>query len=98
MRKGMKMNNTAKEIVQVFKDGMNAVYKRIEEKAIKYDDAALFAFAQWQKNGENENDLYWNMWHENNERCYAMLNLLDECETEFLHYVVNGKIVREFVI
>lgn len=62
--------------------------------AVEYDNEVFEAFQLWK---ETENPIYKNIWLEKAERCNAMTDLLNRCDTFYTHYVFNGEVVRELI-
>lgn len=84
------------ETIEAYESGMRAILDHAEKMAIEYDNNSLAWYQAWEETDETK-ELYHQLWKECNEKCYAMLRLLNECETCYNHYVLNGKIVRELV-
>ena len=68
--------------------------EKAEELAINYDELAHTWFKSWKKSNEQD-ELSYKIYREKTCMCYAMLELLDECQPFFHHYIFNGKVIRE---
>lgn len=66
-------------------------------KAIEHDKEALTWFGYWKERGENENDVYHRTWLEHHIKCDAMIELLNEIEPFYTHYVFDGKMHKELI-